>query len=69
MMLQIENERLKKGYTEGCSFSPREIIRKEYEIVETLSQEFNIKYFNTQRLVYSLKYKTPVQYRIEQGFN
>ena len=28
-----------------------------------------IKYFNTQRLAYSLKYKTPIQYRTEQGFN
>ena len=27
-----------------------------------------IKYFNTQRLAYSLQYKTPVQYRTEQGF-
>lgn len=27
-----------------------------------------IKYFNTQRLAYSLKYKTPIQYRTEQGF-
>ena len=27
-----------------------------------------IKYFNTQRLAYSLKYKTPIQYRIEKGF-
>ena len=27
-----------------------------------------IKYFNTQRLAYSLNYKNPVQYRTEQGF-
>ena len=27
-----------------------------------------IKYYNTQRLAYSLKYKTPIQYRTEQGF-
>ena len=27
-----------------------------------------INYFNTQRLAYSLKYKTPIQYRTEQGF-
>ena len=27
-----------------------------------------IKYFNTQRLAYSLKYKTPIQYRTELGF-
>lgn len=27
---------------EGCTFSKREIIRKEYEIVEDLSREFNI---------------------------
>lgn len=44
MLLRIENERLKKRiHRGGCSFSPREIIRKEYEIVETLSREFNIK--------------------------
>ncbi|MBQ2891757.1 MAG: IS3 family transposase [Bacilli bacterium] len=28
-----------------------------------------IKYFNTQRLAYSLKYKTPVQFYTERGFN
>ena len=27
-----------------------------------------IKYFNTQRLAYSLKYKTPIQYKTELGF-
>ena len=27
-----------------------------------------INYFNNQRLAYSLKYKTPIQYRTEQGF-
>ncbi len=27
-----------------------------------------VKYFNTQRLAYSLKYKSPVQYRTELGF-
>lgn len=27
-----------------------------------------INYFNMQRLAYALKYKTPVQYRTEQGF-
>ena len=27
-----------------------------------------IKYFNTQRLAYTLKYKTPIQYRTELGF-
>ena len=27
-----------------------------------------INYFNTRRLAYSLKYKTPIQYRTEQGF-
>ena len=27
-----------------------------------------IKYFNTKRKAYALKYKTPVQYRTELGF-
>lgn len=27
-----------------------------------------IHYFNNERLSYKLNYKTPVQYRIEQGF-
>lgn len=28
-----------------------------------------VKYFNTQRLAYSLNYKSPIQYRIELDFN
>ena len=27
-----------------------------------------VRYFNNERLSYKLNYKTPVQYRIEQGF-
>ena len=27
-----------------------------------------VHYFNNERLSYKLNYKTPVQYRIEQGF-
>ena len=27
-----------------------------------------VYYFNNERLSYKLNYKTPVQYRIEQGF-
>ena len=27
-----------------------------------------VNYFNNERLSYKLNYKTPVQYRIEQGF-
>ena len=27
-----------------------------------------INYFNNERLSYKLNYKTPIQYRIEQGF-
>ncbi len=27
-----------------------------------------IKYYNNERLTYSLQYKSPVQYRIEQSF-
>ena len=30
--------------------------------------ESYVNYFNNERLSYKLKYKTPVQYRIEQGF-
>lgn len=47
-------------------------LYKDFEIylAEDINIEINtyINYFNTQRLAYSLKYKTPVQYRIEQGF-
>ena len=48
-------------------------LYKDFKIY--LAEDINIaidnyiKYFNTQRLAYSLKYKTPVQYRTEQGFN
>ena len=47
-------------------------LYKDFKIY--LAEDINIaidtyiKYFNTQRLVYSLKYKTPIQYRTEQGF-
>ena len=39
-------------------------------LAEDINIEINtyINYFNTQKLSYSLKYKTPVQYRTEQGF-
>ena len=30
--------------------------------------ESYVNYFNNERLSYKLNYKTPVQYRIEQGF-
>ncbi|MBQ2967349.1 MAG: IS3 family transposase [Clostridia bacterium] len=30
--------------------------------------ESYVHYFNNERLSYKLNYKTPVQYRIEQGF-
>lgn len=47
-------------------------LYKDFKIylAEDINIEINtyINYFNTQRLAYSLKYKTPVQYRIEQGF-
>ena len=47
-------------------------LYKDFKIY--LAEDINIaidayiKYFNTQRLVYSLKYKTSIQYRTEQGF-
>ena len=47
-------------------------LYKDFKIY--LAEDINIaiknyvNYFNTQRLAYSLKYKTPVQYRTEQGF-
>ena len=47
-------------------------LYKDFKIY--LAEDINIainnyiKYFNTQRLAYSLKYKTPIQYRIEKGF-
>ena len=47
-------------------------LYKDFKIY--LAEDINIaingyiKYFNTQRLAYSLQYKTPVQYRTEQGF-
>ena len=47
-------------------------LYKDFKIY--LTEDINIaidtyiKYFNTQRLAYSLKYKTPIQYRTEQGF-
>ena len=47
-------------------------LYKDFKIylAEDINIEINtyINYFNTQRLSNSLKYKTPVQYRIEQGF-
>ena len=47
-------------------------LYKDFKIylVEDINIAINnyIKYFNTQRLAYSLQYKTPVQYRTEQGF-
>ena len=47
-------------------------LYKDFKIylVEDINIAINnyIKYFNTQRLAYSLKYKTPIQYRIEKGF-
>ena len=47
-------------------------LYKDFKIY--LAEDINIaindyiNYFNTQRLAYSLQYKTPVQYRTEQGF-
>ena len=47
-------------------------LYKDFKIY--LSNDINvaikeyINYFNTQRLAYSLKYKTPIQYRTEKGF-
>lgn len=47
-------------------------LYKDFKIY--LAEDINIaindyiKYFNTQRLACSLQYKTPVQYRIEQGY-
>ena len=47
-------------------------LYKDFKIY--LAEDINIvindyiKYFNTQRLAYSLQYKTPVQYKTEQGF-
>ena len=51
-------------------------------IKEEMKTDFNLKaaeciplfienyvcYFNNERLSYKLNYKTPVQYRVEQGF-
>lgn len=36
---------------------------KEKGIIENY-----VNYFNNERLAYSLKYKTPIQYRTELGF-
>ena len=47
-------------------------LYKDFKIY--LAEDINIaindyiNYFNTQRLAYSLQYKTPIQYRTEQGF-
>ena len=47
-------------------------LYKDFKIY--LAEDINIaidtyiKYFNTQRLAYTLKYKTPIQYRTELGF-
>ena len=43
---------------------------KQHGLSEDINIVINnyIKYFNTQRLAYSLNYKNPVQYRTEQGF-
>ena len=50
----------------------KEELYKDFKIY--ISENVNIvindyvNYFNTQRLAYSLKYKTPIQYKTEQGF-
>jgi len=49
-------DELKYDYNFYHSDNPLEIIKKYVE------------YFNNERLAYSLKYKTPIQYRTELGF-
>ena len=50
----------------------KEEMRKEFNLrnVDNLPSfiENYIHYFNNERLSYKLNYKTPVQYKIEQGF-
>ena len=50
----------------------KEEMRIDFELksVENIPSfiENYVHYFNNERLSYKLKYKTPVQYRIEQGF-
>ena len=38
------------------------------EIHSHVKGKMKVHYFNNERLSYKLNYKTPVQYRIEQGF-
>ncbi|MBQ6999185.1 MAG: IS3 family transposase [Clostridia bacterium] len=40
---------------------------KDAEDIPSFIENY-VHYFNNQRLSYKLNYKTPVQYRIEQGF-
>ena len=40
---------------------------KSVEGIPSFNENY-VHYFNNERLSYKLNYKTPVQYRIEQGF-
>ena len=40
---------------------------KSIEHIPSLIEKY-VRYFNNQRLSYKLGYKTPVQYKTEQGF-
>lgn len=40
---------------------------KESKNIEKTLKEY-VRYYNTERMAYALKYKSPVQYKIEQGF-
>ena len=40
---------------------------KKAECIPSFIENY-VHYFNNERLSYKLNYKTPVQYRIEQGF-
>ena len=50
----------------------KEEMRKDFNLRNVdnipLFTETYVHYFNNERLSYKLNYKTPVQYRIEQGF-
>lgn len=50
----------------------KEEMRKDFNLrnVDNLPSfiENYVHYFNNERLSYKLNYKTPVQYKIEQGF-
>ena len=59
-IIEFLNGWIKKGMKIDFNF-------KSVESIPLFIKSY-VNYFNNERLSYKLNYKTPVQYRIEQGF-